>query len=246
MAAPNGFGRVVLAGFGEERGETTVDVLVDLGINSNFRRAGVGGVDWFGLVLPRDIGRLLLQSPSSGGAACRVPNLLPPLGGGGASSDGLNLDPIVQVSPSAPEFGSPPPNPLLFWGRPSESPEYVLDDTNGRLVDRQSLLLSERPEGGGCLSPSNRRREGSRESFKSGSGPSRLHGPSNLASSSKPPSPPMRSLAVLACTLSYQYGQLTRTGSRGSATLTRTVRLAKLCPLLARASFKPSRVANSM
>ena len=45
FAAPNGFGRLVLAGLGEERGETTVDVLVDLGVNSNFRRAGVGGVD---------------------------------------------------------------------------------------------------------------------------------------------------------------------------------------------------------
>lgn len=189
---------------GEERGETTVDVLVDLGISSSFRRAGVGGVDWFGLVLPRDIGRFLLQSPSSAGAGGRVPNLLPPPPDGvGASSDGLNLDPIVQVSPSAPEVESPPPNPLLLWGRPSESPECVLGGTIGRLVDRQSLLLSERLGGGGCLSPSNRRREGSRESLKSGSGPSRLHGPANLESSSKPPGPPMRSLAVTKYALSF-------------------------------------------
>jgi len=45
LAAPNGFGRLVLAGLGEERGETTVDVLVDLGVSSSFLRAGVGGVD---------------------------------------------------------------------------------------------------------------------------------------------------------------------------------------------------------
>jgi len=236
----------VLAGLGEERGETTVDVLVDLGTSSSFRRAGVGGVDWFGLVLPRDIGRFLLQSPSSAGTAGRVPNLLPPPDGGGASSDGLNLDPIVQVSPSAPEVESPPPNPPLLWGRPSESPECVLGGTLGRLVDRQSLLLSERLGGGGCLSPSNRRWEESRESLKSGSGPSRLHGPANLASSSKPPGPPMRSLAVLECALSFHYGQLTRTDSRGSATLTRTIRLAKFCPLFAKASFRPSMVVNSM
>lgn len=127
LAAPNGFVRLVLAGLGEERGETTVDVLVDFGISSNFRRAGVGGVDWLGLVLPLDIGRFLLQSPSSGGAGGRVasppPNLLPPPEGGGTSSEGLNLDPIVQVSPSAPEVESPPPNPLLLWGRPSVSPD---------------------------------------------------------------------------------------------------------------------------
>ena len=191
----------MLAGLGEERGEATVDVLVDLGVSSNFRRAGVGGVDWFGLVLPLDIGRFLLQSPSSGGAGCRppapAPSLLPPPDGGGLSSEGLNLDPIVQVPLSAPEVESPPPNPLLLWGRLSESPDCVLDDAKGRLVDRQSLLLSEIPEGGGCLSPSNRLREESRESLKSGSGPSRLHGPANLESSSKPPDPPIRSLAVL-------------------------------------------------
>lgn len=47
----------MFAGLGEERGEATVDVLVDLGISSSFLRAGVGGVDWFGLVLPLlDIG----------------------------------------------------------------------------------------------------------------------------------------------------------------------------------------------
>ena len=152
-----------------------------------------------GLVLPLDIGRFLLQSPSSEGGGGRPPNpapsLLPPPEDGGASSDGLNLDPIVQVSPSAPEVESPPPNPLLLWGRASESPDCVLGGCKGRLVDRQSLLLSEMPEGGGCLSPS-RLREESRESLISGSGPSRLHGPANLESSSKPPGPPMRSLAV--------------------------------------------------
>lgn len=211
MAAPKGFGRLVLVGLGEERGETTVDVLVDLGISSNFRRAGVGGVDRFGLVLPLDVG-FLLQSPSSTGTGGRPPNppppnLLPPPDGGGTSSDGLNLDPIAQVPPSAPEVESPPPNPVLLGGRLSESPECVLDvdDGKGRLVDRQSRLSSGAVEGGGCLSPSNRRREESRESFKSGSGPSRLHGASNLASSSKPP--PMRSLAVFT-TLSLCLGQL--------------------------------------
>lgn len=106
------------------------------------------------------------------------------------------MDPIVQVSPFAPEVESPPPNPLLLWGRPSESPENVLGGCKGRLVDRQSLL-SEMPEGGGCLSPSNRLRDESRESLKSGSGPSRLHGPANFESSSKPPGPPRRSLALL-------------------------------------------------
>lgn len=45
LAAPNGFGRLVLAGLGEERGEATVDVLVDFGVSSSFLRAGVGGVD---------------------------------------------------------------------------------------------------------------------------------------------------------------------------------------------------------
>ena len=153
-----------------------------------------------GLVLPLDIGRFLLQSPSSGGGGGRfpdpAPNLLPPPGGGGTFSDGLNLEPIVQVSPSAPGVGSPPPNPLLLWGRLSESPECVLGGCKERLVDRQSLILSETFGGGGCLSPS-RLREESRESLKSGSGPSRLHGPENLESSSKPPSPPIRSLAVL-------------------------------------------------
>jgi hypothetical protein len=154
-------------------------------------------------VLPLlDIGWLFLQLPSSGGAACRLANLLPPPDGGGMSSDGLNLDPIVQVSPLAPpEFESAPPNPLLLWGRPSESPEDVLGGAKGRLVDLQSLL-SERPEVGGCLSPSNRLRDGSRESLKSGSGPSRLHGPANFESSSKPPGPPIRSLAALECALS--------------------------------------------
>lgn len=192
----------MIVGLGEERGETTVDVLVDLGVNSNFRRAGVGGVDWLGLVLPLDTGLFLLQSPSSEGIGGRLPgappSLLPPLDDGGTSSDGLNFDPIVQVSPSAPEVGSPPPNPLLLWGRLSESPDCVLGGCKGRLVDRQSLLLSEMPEGGGCLSPSNRLREESRESFKSGRGPSRLHGPANLESSSKPPGPPMRSFAILS------------------------------------------------
>lgn len=128
LAAPNGFARLVLAGLGEERGETTVDVLVDLGVSSNFRRAGVGGVDWLGLVLPLDdIGRFFLQSPSPEGGGGRLagptPNLLPPPEGEGTSSEGLNLDPMVQVSPSAPEVKSPPPNPLLLWGRPSESPD---------------------------------------------------------------------------------------------------------------------------
>jgi len=175
-------------------------VLVDLGISSNFRRAGVGGVDRFGLVLPLDIGRFLLQSPSSEMTGGRppdpAPNLLPPPDGGVVSSDGLNLDPIVQVSPSAPEVESPPPKPLFLWGRPSESPEYVLVDGSERPVDRQSLMLSEALVRGGCLSPSSRLREESRESLKSGSGPSRLHGPANLASSSKPPGPPMRSFAI--------------------------------------------------
>lgn len=120
LAAPNGFGRAVFAGLGEERGETTVDVLVDLGVSSSFRRAGVGGVDWFGLVLPLDAGRFLRQSPSSEVGGGRLtnpppPNLLPPPDDGSVSSDGLNLDPIVQVSPSAPvEVESPPPNPLLL------------------------------------------------------------------------------------------------------------------------------------
>lgn len=201
LAAPNGLGRLVFVGLGEERGETTVDVLVDLGVSSNFRRAGVGGVDWLGLVLPLDIGRSFLHPPSSEGMGgrfpCPPPNLLPPLDDGGMSSDGLNFDPIVQVSLSAPEVESPPPNPLLLWGRPSESPECVRGGCKERPVDRQSLMLSETPAGGGCLSPSNRLREESRESLKSGRGPSRLHGPSNLASSSKPPDPPIRSLAIL-------------------------------------------------
>lgn len=191
----------MLTGLGEERGETTVDVLVDLGISSSFRRAGVGGVDWFGLVLPLDTGREpLLQLPSSKGAGGRLPgpppDLLPPLDGGGISSDGLNLDPLVQVSPSAPEVESPPSNPTLLGGRMSESPEYVLGGGARGRLDRQSLLSSDMLGGGGRLSPSNRLREESRESLKSGSGPSRLHGPANLASSSKPPDPPIRSLAV--------------------------------------------------
>lgn len=201
LAAPNGFGRLVLTGLGDEGGETTVDALVDLGVSSSFLRAGVGGVDWFGLVLPLlDIGRFFLQSPSSEGGGGRFadppPSLLPPPGGG-TSSDDLNLDPIVQVSPSTPGVESPPPNPLLLWRRPSESPEDVLGGAKERLVDRQSLMLSETLEGGGCLSPSNRRRDESRESLRSGSGPSRLHGPSNFESSSNPPGPPIRSFAAL-------------------------------------------------
>lgn len=194
-------------------------MLVDLGISSNFRRAGVGGVDRFGLVLPLDIGRFLLQSPSSEMTGGRLPNpppdLLPPPDGGGISSAGLNLDPIVQFSPSAPEVESPPPNPPFLWGRPSESPEYVLGDWNERPVDRQSLMLSETPEGGGCLSPSNRLREESRESLKSGSGPSRLHGPSNLESS-KPPGPPMRSFAIRKVCFGFPVGSIDRGRTYGA------------------------------
>lgn len=92
------------------------------------------------------------------------------------------------------------------------------------MFERQSLGLSDTLGNLSSLrGPSNRRRDESREG-KSGSGPSRLHGLSNLPSS--PPPKPERSLG-------------------GSATLTRIVLPEKLEPLRARASFRPSKSSNS-
>jgi hypothetical protein len=46
LASPNGLNRAALvAVFGEDSGETTVEALVDLGKSSSLRRIGVGGAD---------------------------------------------------------------------------------------------------------------------------------------------------------------------------------------------------------
>jgi hypothetical protein len=65
-------------------------------------------------------------------------------------------------------------------------------------MERQSLTPSERLGAGRSLGgpSSSRRREEPRESGKSGKGPSRRQGLSNLESSSNPPLKPPRSFAV--------------------------------------------------
>jgi hypothetical protein len=72
-------------------------------------------------------------------------------------------------------------------------------DSRGGRLERQSSGLSERLDSGRSLDDgvSNRRREASLEWGRSGSGPSRLHGLSNLALSSdeRPPNP-LLSLAL--------------------------------------------------
>jgi hypothetical protein len=96
---------------------------------------------------------------------------------------------------------------------------------SGRL-ERQSSGLSERLDSSRSLDGvSNRRREVSLEWGRSGSGPSRLHGLSNLALSSvgRPPNP-LLSLAMRF--LEYCYEGL-KVVLRGSATLTRIVRPEK-------------------
>jgi hypothetical protein len=177
--------------------------------------------------LPRDIGREgFLQSDSSGGPSGRLnppPNLFPEVSSEGVL--GLNLEPLVQVSSesAAPGVVSLPPKPIRLDRGGSESPDPDLG--GARLEARQSLAPSETPAGGGGRSPSNRRRDGSRESGAGGNGPSRLQFPANLASSSNAPPGPLRSFARIAVN-HLKHGGVQRR-LRGSATLTRITRPAK-------------------
>ena len=98
-------------------------------------------------------------------------------------------------------------------------------DSVSRRLERQSSVLSERLDSCRSLgSASNRRREASLES---GSGPSRLHGLSNLAlSSDERPANPLLSLALRPLEQGYEEGKQ-KVVLRGSATLTRIVRPEK-------------------
>lgn len=108
---------------------------------------------------------------------------------------GLNLLPMVQTS-------SLSAGPVWISGVKRAEPLRLKDgasDSRGGRLERQSSGLSERLDSGRSLDDgvSNRRREVSLEWGRSGSGPSRLHGLSNLALSSdeRPPNPPL-SLAL--------------------------------------------------
>lgn len=182
--------------FAEEKNEDHWNVAA--GCNINIRET-----------LPRETGfgralRQSLGSSSFGGGISLRPRMLPnrlPEPPSSAAAVGLNLLPIAHTSSRSAG---------LAWPSGVEKPEpFRLNDevsvvsrgaarAAGRL-DRQSLgpsesegrVRSRSPDG-----PSNRRREESRESLLGGRGPSRLHGLSNLESSSNPPPEnPPRSLA---------------------------------------------------
>jgi hypothetical protein len=158
--------------------------------------------------LPRETGfgrAALRQSLSSmtvsfGGPISLLPRILPNLPAppsSDAGGAGLNLLPMAQTSSRSAGLGWPSgvvkPDPLRLYDEASVSRGAA---RTGRPDDRQSLGPSDKE--GSVRSPvdgpSNRRREESRESELGGSGPSRLQGLSNLASSSNPPKPG-RSLA---------------------------------------------------
>jgi hypothetical protein len=154
------------------------------------------------LLFGADLGlAALLQSetPSSGGAGSlgapisprplNDPNLDVLLSSKVLLAEGLNLPPMVHTSSLSAALGCPSgvekPEPRRLNEGSSGSAGM---GPRGRLEDRQSLASSATLGGGpSAVVPSNRRREEPRESGKSGSGPSRLHGLSNLASSSNPP-----------------------------------------------------------
>lgn len=187
-------------------------------------------------MLLRETGAARLHSPSSAAGVLslggpisprprRLPNLLP----GAPPSEGplgLNLLPMVQFSslsaaPGATPSRLPKPEPRRFGI--SLSGGGALRG----LLERQSLMLSDTAGGGGSRpgGPSTRRRGPSRS--RSGSGPSRLHGPANFSSSNPPPLPNPDPFAVVR--ISSQCAARDVTNLRGSATLMRTVRPARLC-----------------
>jgi len=112
----------------------------------------------------------------------RLPNLLA-LSSDDGAVDGLNLLPITQTS----SLSANPP-----WLSGVEKPEPLrLENASGSgavervRVERHSLATSEIPGWNRSIAAASwRRREPSRESCKSGRGPSRLHGLSNFESSS--------------------------------------------------------------
>jgi len=248
-ALPNGLERELSKAeldviLGEERGLGLAEVLVERGMSSSLRRVscGVGGVELLGDVLPRGFGlgrEELRQSFSSaiegtggslGGPISDRPLNPPPSLPPAVSSpvEGVNLLPFVHFSSvsAGPVWPSGVEKPELFLAMGGSGSERGAR-RDGRLERHCSAPSATLGGGRSDEGPSKRRREASRELGKSGRGPSRRQGLSNLVSSSKPPPKPPRSFG-------------------GSATLTRIVRLQRFAPLFANASFKPSSSSNSI
>lgn len=146
------------------------------------------------------------QSDSSGGASRGGP--MSPLPARGApnrpflsssmAGAALNLLPIVQESAeSAAPLSGTKPGALRRIEPGGDGPSASTGAALAGRLERQSLGPSDRLGSRSVSSrggPSKRRREESREPAKSGSGPPRRHGSSNLAESS-PPAPKARSFA---------------------------------------------------
>lgn len=146
--------------------------------------------------------RALLQSLSSvtgslGGPMSPLPLILPYLSSDDPVGAGTNLLPFCHTSSLSAALapsGVEKPEPLRLKVGASGSGAAEREG----LLDRQSLIPSATLGKEGARSPegpSNRRREESRESCRSGSGPSRRQGFSNFASSSNPPPKAPRSFA---------------------------------------------------
>ena len=131
------------------------------------------------------------EGGSRGGPISPLPFILPNLLPGPESSEGLNFAPMVHDSSRSAAPGASEDNPTFFRRR---DPDWTSDSGGARdLLERQSLAPSATLGSGSGRGPSNRRREESREG-RSGRGPSRRQGLSNLLSS--PELNPDLSLAV--------------------------------------------------
>lgn len=169
-----------------------------------------------GRIAPLQSDASSLGEPASGGPLPLLgpPNRLPPPLSSDGGADGLNLDPLDHLSSlsARPAVPSAKPEVLRLNGGASSPPCEPISEGGGACrrggpEDRQSLMFSE-TDGSCSLSggppppppaPSKRRRGGSREgSLWSCVGLFDRQGLSNLASSSKPPPNPERSLAEKA------------------------------------------------